>query len=273
MDALRDASDGAHHGASRAFPVELGKAPYGRNMVDSIHFMLQLRNMSAGYGKAAVLDRIDLSVGKGEVVAVLGPNGAGKSTLIKAIAGVIERAGELRLDGKDISRFDSHRIVASGLAVVPEGRHIFAPFSVADNLRLGAIRLPKSRSTLAERFEYVYGLFPRLAERRDQAGGTLSGGEQQMLAVGRALMSDPRILLLDEPFLGLAPLIVEEILSALQALRGEGLTLVLVEQKTDIALHLAQRAYVLVKGRVVMEDTSENLLRRGDLEDLYFAVD
>ncbi len=235
--------------------------------------MLQLRNMSAGYGKAPVLDGIDLSVGKGETVAVLGPNGAGKSTLIKAVAGVIERSGEIRFDGKDISRFDNHRIVASGLSVVPEGRHIFAPFSVADNLRLGAIRLTNARATLAARYDYVHGLFPRLAERRSQTGGTLSGGEQQMLAIGRALMSDPRILLLDEPFLGLAPLIVKEILAALEALRGEGLTLVLVEQKTDIALHLAQRAYVLVKGRVVMEDTSENLLRRGDLEDLYFAID
>ncbi len=235
--------------------------------------MLQLRNMSAGYGKAPVLDGIDLSVGKGETVAVLGPNGAGKSTLIKAVAGVIERSGEIRFDGMDISRLDSHRIVASGLSVVPEGRHIFAPFSVADNLRLGAIRLTNARATLAARYDYVHGLFPRLAERRSQAGGTLSGGEQQMLAIGRALMSDPRILLLDEPFLGLAPLIVEEILAALEALRGEGLTLVLVEQKTDIALHLAQRAYVLFKGRVVMEDTSENLLRRGDLEDLYFAID
>ncbi len=235
--------------------------------------MLQLRNMSAGYGKAPVLDGIDLSVGKGETVAVLGPNGAGKSTLIKAVAGVIERSGEIRFDGMDISRLDSHRIVASGLSVVPEGRHIFAPFSVADNLRLGAIRLTNARATLAARYDYVHGLFPRLAERRSQAGGTLSGGEQQMLAIGRALMSDPRILLLDEPFLGLAPLIVEEILATLEALRGEGLTLVLVEQKTDIALHLAQRAYVLVKGRVVMEDTSKNLLRRGDLEDLYFAID
>ncbi len=235
--------------------------------------MLQLRNMSAGYGKAPVLDGIDLSVGKGETVAVLGPNGAGKSTLIKAVAGVIERSGEIRFDGMDISRLDSHRIVASGLSVVPEGRHIFAPFSVADNLRLGAIRLTNARATLAARYDYVHGLFPRLAERRSQAGGTLSGGEQQMLAIGRALMSDPRILLLDEPFLGLAPLIVEEILAALEALRGEGLTLVLVEQKTDIALHLAQRAYVLVKGHVVMEDTSKNLLRRGDLEDLYFAID
>ena len=235
--------------------------------------MLQLRNMSAGYGKAPVLDGIDLSVGKGETVAVLGPNGAGKSTLIKAVAGVIERSGEIRFDGMDISRLDSHRIVASGLSVVPEGRHIFAPFSVADNLRLGAIRLTNARATLAARYDYVHGLFPRLAERRSQAGGTLSGGEQQMLAIGRALMSDPRILLLDEPFLGLAPLIVEEILAALEALRGEGLTLVMVEQKTDIALHLAQRAYVLVKGRVVMEDTSKNLLRRGDLEDLYFAID
>lgn len=235
--------------------------------------MLELRHMSAGYGKASVLEGIELSVEKGEVVAVLGPNGAGKSTLIKAIAGVIAREGEMLLDGEDISKLDSHRIVAAGLAVVPEGRHIFAPFSVVDNLRLGAIRLPRERSSLSERFEFVFGLFPRLAERRDQAGGTLSGGEQQMLAIGRALMSAPRILLLDEPFLGLAPMIVEEILAALEALRRDGLTLVMVEQKTDIALHLAQRAYVLVKGRVVLQDTSENLLERGDLEDLYFAID
>jgi branched-chain amino acid transport system ATP-binding protein len=233
--------------------------------------MLELRNMSAGYGKVPVLHDIAMEVAAGEVVTVLGPNGAGKSTLIKGVAGVIRRGGEIRLDGRDISGLDSHRIVASGLVVVPEGRMIFAPLSVEDNLRLGAIRLDRKRATLRPRFDAVYELFPRLAERRRQAGGTLSGGEQQMLAIARALMSAPRILLLDEPFMGLAPLVVEEILAALDALRGDGLTLLLVEQKMDIALHFAQRAYVLVKGRVALHETTGKLLERGDLEDLYFA--
>jgi branched-chain amino acid transport system ATP-binding protein len=234
--------------------------------------VLELRNMSAGYGRVPVLRDIAMEVAAGEVVTVLGPNGAGKSTLIKGIAGVIRRDGEIRLDGRDISTLDSHRIVASGLVVVPEGRRIFAPLSVEDNLRLGAIRLDRKRALPRARFDAVYTLFPRLRERRRQAGGTLSGGEQQMLAIGRALMSAPRILLLDEPFMGLAPLVVEEILTALDVLRGDGLTLLLVEQKMDIALNFAQRAYVLVKGRVVLHETTGNLLRRGDLEDIYFAA-
>ena len=228
--------------------------------------------MSAGYGKVPVLHDIEMDIAAGEVVTVLGPNGAGKSTLIKGIAGVIRRGGEIRLDGRDITGLDTHRIVAAGLVVVPEGRMIFAPLSVEDNLRLGAIRLDRKQSSPRQRFDAVYELFPRLAERRTQAGGTLSGGEQQMLAIGRALMSAPRILLLDEPFMGLAPLVVEEILTALEVLRGGGLTLLLVEQKMDIALRFAQRAYVLVKGRVALHETTGNLLGRGDLEDLYFAA-
>jgi branched-chain amino acid transport system ATP-binding protein len=211
-------------------------------------------------------------VGSGEVVTVLGPNGAGKSTLIKGIAGVIRRRGGLSLDGQDISHLDSHHIVAAGLAVVPEGRLIFAPLTVEDNLRLGSIRLQNRRSSIMERFAGVFDLFPRLAERRYQLGGTLSGGEQQMLAIGRALMSAPRILLLDEPFIGLAPIVVEEIIQALEKLRENGLTLMLVEQKIEVALQFAQNAYVMVKGRVVLHDTTKNLLRRDDLEDLYFAV-
>ena len=228
--------------------------------------------MVAGYGPVPVLHNIGMVVGSGEVVTVLGPNGAGKSTLIKGIAGVIRRRGGLSLDGQDISHLDSHHIVAAGLAVVPEGRLIFAPLTVEDNLRLGSIRLQNRRSSIMECFAGVFDLFPRLAERRYQLGGTLSGGEQQMLAIGRALMSAPRILLLDEPFIGLAPIVVEEIIQALEKLRENGLTLVLVEQKIEVALQFAQNAYVMVKGRVVLHDTTKNLLRRDDLEDLYFAV-
>ena len=228
--------------------------------------------MFAGYGPVPILHNIGMVVGSGEVVTVLGPNGAGKSTLIKGIAGVIRRRGGLSLDGQDISHLDSHHIVAAGLAVVPEGRLIFAPLTVEDNLRLGSIRLQNRRSSIMERFAGVFDLFPRLAERRYQLGGTLSGGEQQMLAIGRALMSAPRILLLDEPFIGLAPIVVEEIIQALEKLREYGLTLVLVEQKIEVALQFAQNAYVMVKGRVVLHDTAKNLLRRDDLEDLYFAV-
>ena len=228
--------------------------------------------MVAGYGPVPVLHNIGMVVGSGEVVTVLGPNGAGKSTLIKGIAGVIRRRGGLSLDGQDISHLESHHIVAAGLAVVPEGRLIFAPLTVEDNLRLGSIRLQNRRSSIMERFAGVFDLFPRLAERRYQLGGTLSGGEQQMLAIGRALMSAPRILLLDEPFIGLAPIVVEEIIQALEKLRENGLTLVLVEQKIEVALQFAQNAYVMVKGRVVLHDTTKNLLRRDDLEDLYFDV-
>ncbi len=235
--------------------------------------MLCVRNLSAGYGNVQVLAGVELDVAVGECVALLGPNGAGKSTLLAAITGTLpRRAGEILVDTREVVHLPSHRIVEQGVALVPEGRLVFAPFSVADNLRLGAVRLAGGRAALAERFDYVYRLFPRLAERRHQVAGTLSGGEQQMLAIGRALMSAPRLLLLDEPFLGLAPLVVEEIRRALQQLRGTGLTLLLVEQKLDIALHFASRAYVLIKGRIVLHDTTANLARRRDLADLYFAL-
>ena len=232
--------------------------------------MLRLRSVSARYGAAAVLQQVDLDVATGETVALLGPNGAGKSTLLAAITGTIRhRSGEIAFEGKDLSTEPAHRIVQSGVRLVPEGRLVFAPFSVEDNLRLGAVRL---KGDLAERFDYVYALFPRLAERKKQTAGTLSGGEQQMLAIGRALMSRPRLLLLDEPFLGLAPLVVSQIREALVKLRESGLTLLMVEQKLDIALQFAQRAYVLIKGRVVLMETTQKLARRSDLSDLYFAL-
>jgi len=232
--------------------------------------MLRLADLRAGYSAAAVLQGVSLSVEKGETVALLGPNGAGKSTLLAAISGTIgHRRCEIAFDGMNLVDRRSHEIVSLGVALVPEGRLVFAPFSVADNLRLGAIRL---RGDLQERYDYVYGLFPKLAERRAQAAGTLSGGEQQMLAIGRALMSAPRLLLLDEPFLGLAPLIVVQIREALEKLRASGLTMLMVEQKLDIALGFAQRAYVLIKGRVVLEQPTSELAKRADLSDLYFSL-
>jgi branched-chain amino acid transport system ATP-binding protein len=232
--------------------------------------MLRLSDLHASYGAAPVLQGVSLEVGQSETVALLGPNGAGKSTLLAALTGTIRhRQGEIVFDGKDLVGEPAHRIVERGVRLVPEGRLVFAPFSVEDNLRLGAVRL---KGELRERFDYVYALFPRLAERKHQLAGTLSGGEQQMLAIGRALMSKPRLLLLDEPFLGLAPLVVTEIRKALERLRQSGLTLLMVEQKLDIALQFAQRAYVMIKGRIVLSDTTQNLARRADLSELYFSL-
>jgi len=232
--------------------------------------MLRLSDVHASYGSAPVLQGVSLAVEKGETVALLGPNGAGKSTLLGAITGTTpRRAGRIDFEGRNLANEESHAIVASGVALVPEGRLVFAPFTVQDNLRLGAVRL---KGDLRSRFDYVYGLFPRLEERRRQPAGTLSGGEQQMLAIARALMSAPRLLLLDEPFLGLAPLVVVQIRKSLERLRESGLTLLIVEQKLDIALAIAQRAYVLIKGRVVLEETTEALARRPDLADLYFSL-
>ena len=232
--------------------------------------MLRLSDLRASYGAGPVLHGVSMHVSPGETVALLGPNGAGKSTLLAAVTGTLrQRSGKILLESRNLVEEPSHRIVQRGVALVPEGRLVFAPFSVEDNLRLGAIRL---RGDAGERYRFVYGLFPRLQERRRQAAGTLSGGEQQMLAIGRALMSGPRLLLLDEPFLGLAPLVVAEIRRALGELRRSGLTLLIVEQKLDIALEFAQRAYVLIKGEVALEAGTGELARRADLKDLYFSL-
>jgi branched-chain amino acid transport system ATP-binding protein len=234
--------------------------------------VLEVSNMSGGYGRADVLESVSLNVAQGEAVALLGPNGAGKSTLMAALTATLpRRTGTLRFGGRDLSRASSHDVAAAGIALVPEGRLIFTPFTVRDNLRLGAIALSR-RGNLAERHDYVFGLFPRLAERTDQRAGTLSGGEQQMLAIGRALMSKPTLLLLDEPFLGLAPMIVNEIVTALRKLQRDGLTILLVEQKLDIALTCTTRAYVMLKGALVLESSTHDLAQRPDLHDLYFKL-
>jgi branched-chain amino acid transport system ATP-binding protein len=234
--------------------------------------MLEIAGMSGGYGRANVLDEVSLAIADGEAVALLGPNGAGKSTLMAALTATLSRRnGTLRLAGRDLSGAPSHDLVAAGIALVPEGRQIFAPFTVRENLRLGAIGLGR-RGRLSERFDYVLNLFPRLAERARQRAGTLSGGEQQMLAIGRALMSKPVLLLLDEPFLGLAPMVVEEIMVALRRLQSERLTILLVEQKLDVALSCTSRAYVLLKGRLVLESSTRDLSQHRDLHDLYFSL-
>ncbi len=236
--------------------------------------MLELIGVSGGHGHGTVIDGVNLRVAQGETVALLGPNGAGKSTLLGALSGTLaQRGGRILMDGTDLVGLPSHRIVRLGLVQVPEGRRMFAPLSVQDNLSLGTVAMAgRHAAAVARQFEFVYQLFPRLAERRRQLAGTLSGGEQQMVAIGRALMSAPRVLLLDEPFLGLAPLVVEEIRRALDALRTSGLTMLLVEQKLDIALGFTSRAYVLIKGRVALHEASDVLARRPDLGQLYFEL-
>ena len=236
--------------------------------------MLDIAGLAAGYGHGPVVQDIRLQLGRGETVALLGPNGAGKSTLLAALSGTLRfRRGQVLMDGQDLVALPTHAIVAAGLVQVPEGRRMFAPLSVQDNLLLGTVRLgSRTRASVQQRFDYVYALFPRLAERRWQLAGTLSGGEQQMVAIARALMSSPRVLLLDEPFLGLAPLVVQEIRHALDALRQQGLTMLLVEQKLDIALPFTSRAHVMIKGRIVLTQASAELARRADLGQLYFDL-
>ena len=234
--------------------------------------MLELTDVRGGYGPLNILNHVALRVERGEAVALLGPNGAGKSTLMAAITATLpRRSGLFRFAGKDVSRMASHGLAMGGLTLVPEGRQIFAPFTVRDNLRLGTIALG-GRGKASERYDYVFSLFPKLAERIGQTAGTISGGEQQMLAIGRALMSKPAMLLLDEPFLGLAPKVIEEIAGALKKLQSDGLTILLVEQKLDIALRCTIRAYVMLKGKIVLESTSDALSRRIDLNNLYFKL-
>ena len=236
--------------------------------------MLELTDLSGGYTRHDTISGVSLSIGTGQTVALLGPNGAGKSTVLNAVSGLLpRRRGSIIADGYQMIDQPSHSIVARGIVQVPEGRRVFAPLSVHDNLRLGAVSLARrSRAAMARQLDSVYALFPRLAERREQQAGTLSGGEQQMVAIGRALMSSPKVLLLDEPFLGLAPLIVDEIRRALDALKREGLTMLLVEQKLDIALSFAQFAYVIIKGRIAMFGTAASFAARADLSTLYFDL-
>jgi branched-chain amino acid transport system ATP-binding protein len=232
--------------------------------------VLDVKGLSARYGRVEALRDISLSVAEGEFVAVLGPNGAGKSTLMRAIMGLVANSGDVSFRGAPLPRQAPDACVARGVVLVPEGRGIFAPMTVAENLELGAY-LNNDAAELERRHARVFGLFPRLRERRSQIAGSLSGGEQQMLAVGRALMADPKILLLDEPSLGLAPRIIEEILSTLALLNKEGLPIILVEQKAPLALRLTSRAYLLSVGRLIAEIDPRTIKSHDEIARYYLS--
>ena len=233
--------------------------------------ILELRGVDASYGKVRALHGVSLNVKPGEVIALIGANGAGKSTTLRVMSGLIAAsAGDILLDGASIARHRPDMIVRSGIAHCPEERRIWPELTVHENLALGAY-ICSDRSEVKRRMEAVLDRFPRLRERSLQFAGTLSGGEQQMLAIGRALVSAPRILLLDEPSLGLSPLIMQEVLAVIRQLRDQGITIVLVEQNVHNALSVANRAYVFTTGRIVAEDSAAGLLKNPDLLRAYLG--
>jgi branched-chain amino acid transport system ATP-binding protein len=238
--------------------------------------VLRVRNLDAGYGRRDVLRRVTLHVGQGEVVAIVGANGAGKTTLLKTITGLVRaRAGEITLRGEDVTRLRTEQVVGRGCSLVPEGRQVFAPMSVRENLLLGGhvqYRRGKARQ-VAEDVDRVYRLFPVLQKREKQLAGTLSGGEQQMLAMGRALMARPDLLMLDEPSMGLAPLVVREIFDIVSKVAEAGCTVLLVEQNARGALGISDRGYVLETGRIVLSGTAEELLANQDVQRAYLGRD
>ena len=233
--------------------------------------MLEILDLKVSYGAIKALDGVSLSVPQGAIVALLGANGSGKSTTIRAITGLAAvQSGDILLDGRSLKGLPPHEVVRRGVAVAPEGRRVFSNLSVHENLLLGGY-IRRDKETLARDLEAIYQTFPRLAERRKQPAGTLSGGEQQMLALGRALMSRPRLLLLDEPSLGLAPLLVKEVFHIVVQLNRRGVTILLVEQNAAAALKIAGYAYVLETGRVVLAGTGAELLEHPHLQDAYLG--
>ncbi|HXX31124.1 MAG TPA: ABC transporter ATP-binding protein [Myxococcaceae bacterium] len=233
--------------------------------------MLEVEDLHVSYGAITALRGISLRVGRGEVVALIGANGAGKTTTLRAVSGMLRpRSGRIRLEGREVQGMRAHLLVPRGMAHAPEGRGIFLNLTVEENLDLGAY-LRRDRAAVAEDRAYVFGLFPRLGERRRQVGGTLSGGEQQMLAISRALMSRPRLLLLDEPSLGLAPQVVETIFRILREVNGRGVSILLVEQNAHLALSLAHHGYVLETGEVVMEGAGQTLLASPEVRRAYLG--
>ncbi len=233
--------------------------------------MLSLENVSVNYGAIEALTGISMHVQAGEVVTLIGANGAGKTTTLRTITGLLHpRAGKITFEGEDISGRATHKLVAKGISMSPEGRGVFANLSVRENLQMGAY-LKKDKRAIAAEMERAFHMFPRLKERESQKAGTLSGGEQQMLAMGRALMSHPRLLLLDEPSLGLAPLVVHTIFEAIDEIKSKGTTILLVEQNAHAALKHSDRAYVLETGRIVMEGPSAELAADPRIKEAYLG--
>ena len=233
--------------------------------------MLEVKNLNVHYGVIQALKDISLTVNQGEIVTLIGANGAGKTTTLRTISGLIKAtSGEVLLEGKNITTLPAPDRVQQGISQVPEGRRIFPPMSVLENLEMGAF-LRKDKADIKKDIEMVYDLFPILGKRRKQSAGTLSGGEQQMLAMGRALMSRPRILLLDEPSMGLAPLLVREIFEIIKNINQNGTTILLVEQNASMALSIAHRAYVLENGSIVISGTGEELAKSGEIQKSYLG--
>jgi len=233
--------------------------------------LLSITDLHVSYGAIRAIRGVNLDVFEGEIVCVIGANGAGKSTLMNAVMGNVRREkGTLLLEGKPLAN-RSYQVVSQGVSLSPEGRKVFAPLTVIENLMMGAFP-NKDRSKIQEDLEWVFTLFPRLRERRDQHAGTLSGGEQQMLSIARALMSNPRLLLLDEPSLGLAPIIIRDIFKELKRINEEGVTILLVEQNARQALLLSHRGYVMQTGRILMEGAASDLLKNPDVEAAYLGT-
>jgi branched-chain amino acid transport system ATP-binding protein len=235
--------------------------------------ILKIDNVHTYYGNIHALKGISIEIEKGEIVTLIGGNGAGKTTTLRTISGLLKpRAGSISFDGEDLVKYKPHEIVYKGISMVPEGRGVFARLSVTENLEMGAYSL-NSKQDLSRNLEKVYTLFPRLKERHSQVAGTLSGGEQQMLATGRALMANPRILLMDEPSMGLAPVLVELIFETVQQINKAGVTILLVEQNALMALAIAQRGYVIQTGEIVLTDTAENLRKNPMVQKAYLGVE
>lgn len=235
--------------------------------------MLELKNVQSSYGNIQALQDVNLTIRAGEIVTLIGANGAGKSTTLMTISGIVPcRRGQVLLKGQEIQAFSPDKIVALGVCQVPEGRHIFADLTVRENLDLGAF-LRTDKTGIKQDLEYVYSLFPILAERRHQTGGTLSGGQQQMLAMSRALMARPQLLLLDEPSMGLAPLVIKQIFEIIKTINKEhNTTIFLVEQNAHQALHIADRGYVIENGRIILADSADKLLNNPDVQKAYLGI-
>jgi len=235
--------------------------------------MLEVNDIQTYYGNIHALKGISLTVEKGEIVTLIGSNGAGKTTTLRSICGLQKpRQGSILLEGEDLGPFKAHEIVAKGVAMVPEGRGIFARLSVAENLDMGAY-IRRDRAAIQKDLERVFTIFPRLKERQHQVAGTLSGGEQQMLATGRALMARPRVLLMDEPSMGLAPVLVEAIFNVIRSINQEGTTILLVEQNALMALSIAHRGYVIQTGQIVLQDTAANLKQNEMVRKSYLGME
>ena len=234
--------------------------------------MLEVKNLSVSYGAIEAVKDISFTVNAGEIVSLIGANGAGKTTTLHTITGLVPaKSGSVMYNGVDLLKTHNNKIVTLGMAHIPEGRHVFTRMSVEENLEMGAFSL-KDQSDLKKDLDMVYGLFPRLKERRNQKAGTLSGGEQQMLAMGRALMSHPKTILMDEPSMGLSPKLVKEIFSIIRKLHEQGITILLVEQNAKMALSIAYRAYVLETGRITMEGDAKELLNNEQVRKAYLGA-